>query len=426
MQRRRASALLVVAALLVGACSSSTSDGGPTVDVFGVYRGEEATQFAATIARFETATGIDVRYVGAGSFAVEIQDRVADANYPDIAIFPQPALIRDFAERGLLVPLPPDITQAMVASIPSMPGWSLDGTEYGVWFRASVKSLVWYPPDVFAERGYEVPQSWEELMALTREIAADGTAPWCLAMESFGSTGWVGTDWIEDIVLRFAGSYFYDAWVDGTLAFTDEVIVAAFETFAEIVDEPDLVLGGAQRILNTRWQDAADPMFADVPECLLHRQASFHKASLPDGVEIGEDVDVFALPAPGGGTPPVVVAGDVAAAFNDRPEVMEFLAYLGTAEAGEPWAELGGFTSPHSDFDVAAYADEFDRRMGEMIAEAPVVRFDGSDEMDPAVGSGTFWSGMRTFVRTANIQLAVEEIQAGYGQPAASETDESS
>jgi hypothetical protein len=127
-----------------------------------------------------------------------------------------------------------------------------------------------------------------------------------------------------------------------------------------------------------------------------------------------------------GGTPPVVVAGDVAAAFNDRPEVMEFLAYLSTAEAGEPWAELGGFTSPHSDFDVAAYADEFDRRMGEMIAEAPVVRFDGSDEMDPAVGSGTFWSGMRTFVRTANIQLAVEEIQAGYGQPAASETDESS
>jgi len=88
--------------------------------------------------------------------------------------------------------------------------------------------------------------------------------------------------------------------------------------------------------------------------------------------------------------------------------------FLGTPEAGRVWASRGGFTSPHPDFRNEWYTSEFDRRIGEVLRQARTVRFDGSDLMTPAVGTGTFWSGMLTFVRTANARATAAEIQAGY------------
>ncbi|MEN8234588.1 MAG: ABC transporter substrate-binding protein [Actinomycetota bacterium] len=422
MGRRQAEllVLLVVSALLAAACTTTSAGERLVVDVFGPYRGDDARAFAASVAPFEERTGIEIRFVGSGSFARDIQDRVADADYPDVAIFPQPAIIREFARDGILIPLS-DVDVDEDAPRVSRTGDATPtvlGRDYGVWYRAAVKSLVWYPPTVFAERGYEIPESWEDLVALTERIESDGLTPWCLTMESFASTGWVGTDWIEDIVLRLHGPDVYDDWVDGIVSFKSDEIMEAFDIFGEVVNERGRVLGGAHRVLNTRWQDAQIPMFEPEPKCLLHRQASFYRTHLPGSAVIGEDTDVFLLPAPDGGEPPIVVSGDIAAAFTDRPEVLAFLQFLGSPEAGTPWAKLGGFTSPHPDFDTSVYADGFDRRMGEIIENAAVIRFDGSDSMDPAVGTGTFWTGMETFVRTADVVRTVTEIQSGYPQPA--------
>ncbi len=35
------------------------------------------------------------------------------------------------------------------------------------------------------------------------------------------ATGWPGTDWIEDLVLRNAGPDVYDQWVKNEIPFTD-------------------------------------------------------------------------------------------------------------------------------------------------------------------------------------------------------------
>ena len=416
MRRQRAStvAVLVISGILAASCASAVPDDRPIVEVFGPYRGEDASRFAASFAPFEEETGIDVRYVGTGSFSSDIQDRVVDANYPDVALFPQPALIRDFAHRGLLVPLTDDSVSTRMGSDAEVTAGTVGGTKYAIWYRAVVKSLVWYQPEVFLERGYEIPDSWEELMSLTEQIESDGLAPWCLSMESFAATGWVGTDWIEDIVLRQEGPEFFDQWVSNEVSFEHDAIVGAFEVFGEIVHQPGRVFGGTHRILNEPWMNAQAPMFNSEPACLLHRQASFQETNLPPETVIGTGTNVFILPTMGGGEPPILASGDLAAAFNDRPEVLSFLEFLATPEAGEGWAAEGGFTSPHPEFDSDTYANDFDRHMGEILQSATVVRFDGSDLMIPAVGTGTFWSGMKSYVRNGDARAATTEIQAGY------------
>jgi alpha-glucoside transport system substrate-binding protein len=384
------------------------------VEIFGPYRGQDAVHFMESLEPFEETTGIDILYVGTGSFSHDMQNRVATADYPDIAVFPQPALIRDYVHQGLLVPLDGVGPGQQMSSIDDMLSGVVGGEKYAVWFRAVVKSLVWYSPPIFRTRGYAVPNTWNELITLTARMHDDGTAPWCLSMESFAATGWVGTDWIEDIVLREQGPEVYDAWVAGTIPFADDRIIHAFDTFGTIIHEPGWVFGGTHRILNDPWQDAQSPMFDTDPGCLLNRQASFQQANLPSGVTVGDDTDVFILPSMDGGEPPILASGDLAAMFTDRPEVRALMDYLATPEAGKAWAETGGFTSPHPDFDPNWYAEAFDRRMGEILKEADVVRFDGSDLMIPSVGTGTFWTGMVSYVRNGDAQAAAAEIQAGY------------
>lgn len=414
MQRLRASALLVAAAVLAAGCSTAPVEDRPIVEVFGSWRGVDAQGFAATLEPFEEETGIDVRLVGSASFVRDINERAANADLPDIGIFPQPSLVTDFAHQGLLVPLGDDTAISQQTSYGDTVAGNVGDTIYGVWIKAAVKSLVWYRPDTFEEYGYEVPTTWANLEALTETIEADGMVPWCLSMESYSSTGWVGTDWIEDIVLRQQGPDLYDAWVANEVSFEDDAIVAAFETFGDLIHPPGRVLGGVHRILNEPWQNAQTPMFNEDPGCLMNRQASFQEANLPSGVEIGKEVGVFGLPSVDGTEPPVLVAGNLAAAFTDRPEVQALLAYLATPESGKGWAALGGYTSPHPDFDPEWYANEFDRQVGEVLNDARVIRFDGSDLMIPAVGTGTFWTGIVDFVRDADARSAVAEIQKGY------------
>ncbi|MEA2057740.1 MAG: ABC transporter substrate-binding protein [Actinomycetota bacterium] len=410
---------LAAVALAAASCSSDPSpEFTESVTVFGPLRGDEARSFLESMAPFEERTGIDIQYVGAGSVAQEIKQRVQESDLPDVGILPQPSLVAALARDGHLVPLDGETVSTVTDnySTAAVEMGRIDGTLYSVWYAAAVKSLVWYRPDVLAEAGYEVPETWADLMALTARIEADGFTPWCLSMESFGASGWVGTDWIEDIVLRSEDPEVYDAWAAGEVSFEEEAVKDAFAIFKEIALTPGKVAGGTRRILSTPWQQAGDPMFDDPPGCLLHRQGEVNRSFLPSGIVVGDDVDAFVLPAMDEGPPPILTGGDLAVAFSDRPAVQEFLRYLATPESGEAWAKAGGYTSPHATFDPAIYGDDFDRWTAELLLNAEVVRFDASDMMHPPVGTRSFWDGMMTLVRTGDIEAALAEIQAGYDE----------
>lgn len=170
--------------------------------------------------------------------------------------------------------------------------------------------------------------------------------------------------------------------------------------------QPGQTLGGSRAIINSPWETSNDPMFADDPECLMHRQGSLYEDYLPDGTTIGPngDVDVFVMPGHDRGDPPLLVSGQFAAAFTSSPAVDALLAYLATAESGEPWAERGDHLSPHLDLALEVPDDGFDVRLATILSEATVVRFDAADTMPPEVGLGTFWDGVVEFVATRNLE----------------------
>ncbi len=178
----------------------------------------------------------------------------------------------------------------------SSPLGEYDGEHYGIPTNINLKSMVWYPKDDFDAAGYEVPETFDDLIALSDQIVADGSTPWCVGFESGGATGWPATDWMEDIMLRTAGPEAYDQWVAHEIPFNDPAVVNAGEVFGEVMFADGYVLGGAENTPTSPFADAPLPMFDDPPGCWLHRQASFIDASFPEDAVAGDDYDWFPFP----------------------------------------------------------------------------------------------------------------------------------
>ena len=200
-----------------------------------------------------------------------------------------------------------------------------NGEHYGIPTNINLKSMVWYPKATFDAAGYTIPETWDDLIALSDQIVADGSTPWCVGFQSEGSTGWPATDWMEDIMLRTAGPEVYDQWRTHEIPFNDASVLNAIDTFGDVMFADGYVLGGADATPDIPFGDAPGPMFQDPPGCWLHRQASFIPAFFPTDAVAGEDYDWFPLPPiDQEGT---LYAGEltVVGTAGNRAEVKDFL-----------------------------------------------------------------------------------------------------
>ncbi|MGY5765557.1 ABC transporter substrate-binding protein [Brachybacterium sp. DNPG3] len=397
--------------------------GTGTVTILGNFGGQERDGFVASLEDFQAESGIEIQYTPDSDFTNIVQQRANAGDAPDIALFPQPGGLFDLAEKGLVVPIDVFLDYDALAST-LIPGFldsaRLQGRVYGAPMRMACKSLIWYPKKAYQEGGWsESPATMQELGEITDAIKATGIAPWSDGWGAEQSTGWVGTDWIEELMLRVHGPTVYDDWVKHRIPFNSEEVVQVFDILGDLLKTEGNVLGGTTAILNTPFGEATLPLFEDPPTAMLLRQGNFVTGFLPDDVlaNMDEEVGVYAMPTWEGGFDgqPILGGGDLAALFtlnDDTVKVMEFL----TSDAfGGAWAGAGGWLSPHRTFDLDLYADETTRRVAEIAAGAQVFRYDGSDLMPTAVGAGSFWTGMVEWLQgTKTSQEVCDDIEAGW------------
>lgn len=387
------------------------------VTVLGVWGGDERVAFEEAVAPFTEETGIGVAFEGTRDLPAVLTTRVEAGNPPDLAILPNPGQMYELAKRGVLVDLSTFLDMDQIEKDYGKSGiemGSYKGTFYGLFFKAAYKSLIWYNPKAFEAAGYTVPTTWDELIALTEKMVADGNVPWCIGLESGAASGWPATDWIEDIMLRTAGPEVYDKWVAHEIPWTDPAVKKAWELFGEIARCEECVYGGTTGVLATNFGDSPAPMFDTPPGCYMHRQASFITGFFPEGVVAFEDYDFFPFPPidPKFGTP-ALTAGDFIVMLNNTPMVRKLMEYLASPKPQEIWAGIGvGYISANKRVDLAAYPDDLTRKMAKMLVEAEVARFDASDLMPAAVGAGSFWTGTLDYVGGKDLDAVLEAIEA--------------
>ncbi|MBE7474368.1 MAG: extracellular solute-binding protein [Anaerolineales bacterium] len=393
---------------------------GTTVTIVGAVPDEVVKLFEQSMQPFEDRTGINVIYSSAGeSFETLIAASVKRGAPPDIADFPQPGYMADFARQGKLIDVRTFLSEDYLRrQYPHafLELATVDGRMVGIWYEAGLKSLVWYPKPEFEAAGYKVPETWDELITLSDQMVADGRTPWCVGMQDGDASGWVGTDWVEDILLRTAPPETYDAWVRHELPFNSPEVRRAFEILAGIWFKEGYVYGGKANIAAENPADSSIHIFENPPGCYLHRQGSWTpQLFFPKTVRYGRDYDFFYLPPidPQFGHP-VLGGGKIFAMFNDRPEVREVMRYLTTVEAARGFVEAGGFIAPHRNVPLEWYPSPADLRFAQIILSADTYRFDGSDLMPGPVGTGSFWRGMVDWVNGADLETVLQEIDQSW------------
>jgi alpha-glucoside transport system substrate-binding protein len=300
---------------------------------------------------------------------------------------------------------------------------SVDGKFYAAPLGANVKSFVWYSPSLFAEKGWEVPQTWDEMIALSDEIVQAGEIkPWCAGIGSGEATGWPVTDWLEDVMLREVGPDVYDQWTNHEIPFNDPQVVSALDRVGEILKNPDYVnagIGDVKSIATTTFQDGGLPVAKG--ECAMYRMAGFYANFWPEGTEVGEDGDVYAFylpPIDESQGKPVLGGGEFVAAFDDRPEVQAFQTYL----ASDTWANekakatpSGGWVTANTGLDVNNLVSPIDKLSGEIFQDPEATfRFDASDLMPGAVGAGSFWKESTAWITGKSTKDALTAIEESW------------
>ena len=402
-------ACLAVAAVGLTACgpgAGSSSTTGGTVHVLATWGGDEQASFLAMVKPFEQRTGIHVAYEGTRDLNAVLTTRVQGGNPPELAGLPGPGQMKQFAQSGKLIDLDKVLDMNTMHSQYS-DSWlklaQVGGKQYAIFIKSALKGQIWYDPKQASASGLSSPPaSFNDLMTISNAIKGRGKTPWCVGLESGAASGWPGTDWLEDIVLRQAGPQKYEDWFNGKLAWTSPEIKQAFQTWGQIVATPGMVFGGKNAMLSTNFQTAGNPLFTNPPGCYLHHQGSFITSFFTQAnpsLKPVDDFNFFMFPdinTQYSGA--AEVAGDLFGMFKDTSQARQLIKYLATPEAQQIWVKRGGALSPNKNVPLSAYPDKLSQEAGQILTTAKITEFDASDNMPDAMNT-EFWHDILAYVQ---------------------------
>ncbi|HSH61734.1 MAG TPA: extracellular solute-binding protein [Acidimicrobiales bacterium] len=411
--------------------------------VAAVWTKEERKHFQRVLERFHKSTGIRVTFATDDEFpnrqmGATLRALARDGCAPDVALLPQPGLLRNLVAEQRLQPVDSRVVELVQENY--TPTWrelaTVNQTLYGVWFKATNKSMFWYNAKAFARARVEPPRDWEQFKTVAAQLQASGVAPLSLG----GADGWTLTDWFENVYLRTAGPEKYDQLSrhEG-IKWTDPSVKHALATLAEVFGRTDWVLGGTDQALRTKYEGSVRRVYdkPDRPEAAMVFGADYIANEVAKTkAKVGLDAKFFDFPTIEGSSPTVVggdeitrgesAGGDVAVTMTGREPGRKLLAFLATPEAAEPWVETGGFISPNKGVDPGAYPDEATREAAMALVESQTVRFDLSDLQPDAFGSTSgqgMWKIFQDFLRDpSQVERTAERLERCRNAPVSEAT----
>lgn len=376
---------------------------GEKLEVAAVWTGPEQENFTKVLKEFEKRTGATVTFVPAQDPIVTfLGSKIAGGAPPDVALLPQVGALVSAVQNKWAQPVGPEARAQLDKNYSA--GWktlgAVGGTQYGVYYKAANKSLVWYNAKAFEAAGVKPPATWKEFLAAADTLSASGTP----AVSVAGADGWTLTDWFENVYLSQAGPEKYDQLAKHEIPWTDDSVKQALTTLGELFGRKDFLAGGPSGALSTEFPKSVTQTFTggDRPAAAMVYEGDFVAVNIAQTeAKVGTDALVFPFPAVGAKAP-VVSGGDVAVALKPSKGAQALLTFLASADAAEIQAREGGFISPNKAVDPAAYPNDIQRGIAKaLIAAGDDFRFDMSDQA-PAAFGGTpgagEWKALQDFL----------------------------
>jgi alpha-glucoside transport system substrate-binding protein len=419
LRRLRRVATVSVTFIVAASCAATSGPSslrGQKLEVAAVWSGTEQARFQQVLRAFQQRTGVVVTYTSASDgVPTFLQHRLAAGHPPDVALLPQPGLLRQLVDRKAVVPLDGLIGAEIKRNYG--PIWqelgSVDGRLFAVWFKAANKSLIWYNIGVFERAGVVPPQNLQGLLSVAGAVTRSGVPAFAVG----GADGWTLTDWFANLYLRLAGPARYDFLASHQIPWTDPSVKDALRLLSSVL-APGLMAGGTAGALRTSFNDSVIQVFADPPAAGMVFEGDFVAGAVTGmtKAELGVDADAFAFPSLGQSAPVVMGGGDAAVLMRRSVAGVALMRFLAEPQSGSIWAARGGFVSPNLNVDLGVYPDELSRSIARSVLDAgDDFRF-GMSDLQPTAFGGVEGQGLRKelqdFLTSRDVDTTASRLEA--------------
>lgn len=392
-----------------GGSSNSTSTGNTSVSgsvkFWGIWAATEQKAFQKVIDGFHKQyPNVTVTYSSKGNdIPTVLSTAIAGGNPPDMADIAQPGLMKQLVQQGKLKPI--TYAEPTIAGNFS-PAWEdlgkVNGKLYGLLYKASNKSTLWYNVNVLKQAGVAPPKTWSQMVSEAKTIKASGTPAYSLC----GANGWTLTDIFENLYLRRWGQAKYNQLSTHQIKWTDPTVKTSLQDMAQVLSDTGNIYGGTSGALQTDYPTCVDYAFATPPKAAFNFQGDFVSLEILQATKSKPKKDFNVVPFPaitsGANAKAVETGGDLIITFRDTPAIEAFMKYLASPQAAEIWAKLGGFGTGNKHVPAGVYPDPITKATEAPLAGATQVAFDMSDNQPASFGATTGqgeWGIFQTFLQ---------------------------
>ena len=330
-----------------------------------------------------------------------------------IALIPNPQGVTNLAERGYIKKLNSLIVDDSIINT-IYPNHlteivSINSDLYAGWARLIPNSLIWYDISKIENYGDINFQDFESLISSTKKIADSGVSPWCANSESSASTGWIQTNWLEDIILSKNGPEIYDRWSQLNIQASNIKIFSSVKIIDDFIFYPNHIHNGSESILNKEFRNLPKVLLDDNNSCFLSWSGHYFRYYIPEDYTYGKDYGVIKLPKINIENS-VVGIGDAVVLLKDNTISKNIISEILSSNFGEKWSSYPDteFISANKSFNRKIINNELTLYEYDIVHSAlsqDLFRYDASEIMARPIGSNLLWKFFVDYIRKGTASL---------------------
>jgi len=348
--------------------------------------------------------GIKIKYESVSDAETFIIDNPNSSS--SIAIIPNPQGVVNLAERNLIYSLD-DVLVDNNSIFNIYPNHlisivSHEDSIYGGWTRLFPNSLIWYDISKFEQHNVKF-DSFETLLKGTKKIADNGTSPWCANSESSASTGWVQTNWMEDVLLTKYGPKVYDEWSKLKINASNIKIFLSIKHIEDFIFYDNHIYNGPSSIINKEFRNLPKILLDDSTDCFMSWSGHYFRYYIPEDYQYLKDFAVTNVPKINFENS-VVGIGDNIVLIKDNELSKKVISKVLSKNFGETWSSYQDteFISANQNFNKQIINNELTKYEYSIVHDAlqkDLFRYDASEIMARPIGSNLLWKLFKEYIR---------------------------
>ena len=367
---------------------------------------------------------IKITYIPLSDVETEIIEGNNTDNF-DIAIIPNPQGVVNLGERGFLYPITIALEEEKIQKnysnhLQNIMTSDQDNNMYGVLFRLIPNSLIWYDVEKYKEIGSPKFNDFEEMVIFTKENVSNGNPLWCMDIESGASTGWIASNWLEDIVLHEYGPNVYDKWSQQKITPKNNEIKSSISSIGEIIFIDHAIYGGKERIISKEFRNNYRNLVDRDNTCVFSWSGHFANMYFPSDKIYGTDYDFFKFPSTKNRNA-MVGLGDSLVILNSSEESIQVFNSLTSNGFGQDWTSQKDsmFISANKNSNINEIKNPLLLKETNLIRSAlneDLFRYDASELMERRIGADHLLTALKKYILSGNlvINLISQELASQY------------